>query len=105
MLGTFIVSVVIQVFISGLDLGLLEALVSRNFLYPPEDESLALTVPLFIPLSLIPLSQTGPLSNITLVIQESEYYDASPNNSLTLYPTYPFDNGKYHPNPRRGVGL
>ncbi|VDL63727.1 unnamed protein product [Hymenolepis diminuta] len=87
----------------GLDLGLLEALVSRNFLYPPEDEILALTVPLFIPLSLIPLSQTGPLSNITLVIQEYEYYDASLENAVTLYPNYPFDNGKYHSNPRRGT--
>ncbi|KAM3174206.1 hypothetical protein ACTXT7_011010, partial [Hymenolepis weldensis] len=87
----------------GLDLELLEALVSRNFLYPPEDESLTLTVPLFIPLSLIPLSQTGPLSNITLVIQESKYYDASPDNTVVLYPTYPFDNGKYHPNPRKGT--
>nr|CDS26549.1 receptor type [Hymenolepis microstoma] len=87
----------------GLDLGLLDALVANNFSHFNEEERLTTSFSLFIPFSLIPFSGTGPLDNITLVVQEAKYYGDPEENTIFTYSAYPFTSGKYQPNPILGT--
>lgn len=81
----------------------MNALASQDFVHPSGTEKQTTSIPLFIPFSLIPLIETGPLSNITIVVQEKAFYGEGEGSTIFTYPTYPYDNGKYHPNPLKGV--
>lgn len=60
--------------------------------------------PLLLKLSKINFTETGPLSNISLFIQESEHFGGDMESTLSPYPQYPMDYGFSHPNPISEVG-
>ena len=90
-------------FSSGLDEGLLEALSIYGFSSGDSSIKHINFVRLFLPLTLIDLSETGPLNNITLVIELGSDYTGPVGPSIEKYDNYPYDDDLDHSHPVMGV--
>ncbi len=63
----------------------------------------AIQMPLYLQLGYVYVDKTGPVSNITMVIQKALDYTGPQNASVHEYTSYPTDISQYHPNPVSGV--
>lgn len=89
--------------VSGLDEELMVALAADNFTNEGIEAESTKSVSLFLPLSLIPMSATGPMNNISLVVQLARYYEGPESPVLVVYDSYPYDDGVFHKHPVLGV--
>ncbi|KAL5111495.1 Receptor-type tyrosine-protein phosphatase eta [Taenia crassiceps] len=101
--GAFSNVTVAKMWNGGLDEELMVALAADNFTKEGVEAESTKSIPLFLPLSLIPTSETGPLNNISLVVQLADYAEGVESPELVLYDSYPYDDGVLHNHPIMGV--
>lgn len=75
------------------------ALAADNFTNEGIETESTKSIALFLPLSLISMSATGPMNNISLVVQMARYYEGPESPVLVLYDSYPYDDGVFHNHP------
>uniref|UniRef100_A0A158R711 Protein-tyrosine-phosphatase n=1 Tax=Taenia asiatica TaxID=60517 RepID=A0A158R711_TAEAS len=86
-----------------LDEELMLALAADNFTNEGIEAGSTKSISLFLPLSLIAVWGTGPLNNVSLVVQVAQHYEGAESPVLVLYDSYPYDDGVFHNHPIMGV--
>ncbi|EUB56247.1 Tyrosine-protein phosphatase Lar [Echinococcus granulosus] len=87
----------------GLDEELMVVLAANSFTGVGTEAESTKSISLYLPLSLISVSGTGPLNNISLVVQLAHYYEGPESPLLLLYDSYPYDDGVFHKHPILGT--